>query len=71
MTTKTPQNFMVGSWAYSQAHWESVRILNVETVWNHTVYQVWIPRLARNSFSRLVFGLGNSLIRFSGSSCSR
>ena len=46
MTTKTPQNFMVGSWAYSQAHGESVRILNVETVWNHTVYQVWIPRLA-------------------------
>jgi hypothetical protein len=23
-----------------------VRILDVETVWNHTVYQVWIPRLA-------------------------
>jgi hypothetical protein len=22
-----------------------VRILDVETVWNHTVYQVWIPRL--------------------------
>jgi len=23
-----------------------VRILDVETVWNHTVYQVWIPRLS-------------------------
>ena len=23
-----------------------MRILDVETVWNHTVYQVWIPRLA-------------------------
>jgi hypothetical protein len=30
----------------SAAHGESVRILNVETVWSHTVYQVWIPRLA-------------------------
>ncbi len=46
MTAKTPPNFTVGSWAYSQAHGESVRILDVETVWNHTVYQVWIPRLA-------------------------
>lgn len=45
MTTKTPQNFAVGSWAFSAAHGESVRILDVETVWNHTVYQVWIPRL--------------------------
>jgi len=36
----------VGSWAFSTAHGESVRILDVETVWSHTVYQVWIPRLA-------------------------
>lgn len=38
--------FPVGSWAFNAAHGESVRILDVETVWNHTVYQVWIPRLA-------------------------
>ena len=42
----TPPSFAVGSWAFSAAHGESVRILDVETVWNHTVYQVWIPRLA-------------------------
>ncbi len=36
----------VGSWAFSASHGESVRILDVETVWSHTVYQVWIPRLA-------------------------
>ena len=46
MTTTTPTSFAVGSWAFSVAHGESVRILDVETVWNHTVYQVWIPRLA-------------------------
>jgi superfamily II DNA or RNA helicase len=45
MTTTRPR-FAVGSWAFSAAHGESVRILDVETVWNHTVYQVWIPRLA-------------------------
>src|SRR6516162_10251588 len=46
MTTTSPPNLAVGSWAFSAAHGESVRILDVETVWNHTVYQVWIPRLA-------------------------
>lgn len=46
MTTNTPSSFAVGSWAFSNVHGESVRILDVETVWNHTVYQVWIPRLA-------------------------
>jgi superfamily II DNA or RNA helicase len=46
MTTTTPPSFTVGSWAYSQAHGESVRILDAETVWGHTVYQVWIPRLS-------------------------
>jgi hypothetical protein len=34
MTTTTPPNFTVGSCAYSQVHGESVRILDVETVWN-------------------------------------
>lgn len=44
--TTTPPSFAVGRWAFSAAHGESVRILDVETVWNPTVYQVWIPRLA-------------------------
>lgn len=46
MSTNTPPSFAVGSWAFSKGHGESVRILDVETVWKHTVYQVWIPRLA-------------------------
>ena len=41
-----PKILSVGSWALSAAHGESVRILDVETVWSHVVYQVWIPRLA-------------------------
>ena len=36
----------VGSWAFSSAHGEAVRVLDAETVWNHTVYQVWVPSLA-------------------------
>ncbi|MDX2029966.1 MAG: helicase-related protein [Blastocatellia bacterium] len=44
--TTTPSSFAVGSWAFSAAYGESVRILDVEMTWNHTVYQVWIPRLA-------------------------
>ena len=44
--TTTPPSIEVGSWAFSVAYGESVRILDIETVWNHTVYQVWIPRLA-------------------------
>ena len=38
--------YPVGAWAYSAAHAASVRILEVETTWNHTVYAVWIPSLA-------------------------
>ncbi len=41
----------VGSWVYSPSHGESVRILDVETVWNHTVCQVWVPR--QNTVERL------------------
>lgn len=44
--TTTPPSFAVGSWAFSAAHGDSVRILEVETVWNHVVCHVWIPRLA-------------------------
>lgn len=41
----TPQTTLsIGSWAFSPTHGESVRILDVESLWNHTVYQVWIPR---------------------------
>src|ERR1017187_1128481 len=40
-------NFEVGRWAFSALHGEPVRILDVESVWNHTVYEVWIPRLAK------------------------
>lgn len=46
MTLPVAPRFVVGGWAFSAEHGESVRILDVETVWNHTVYQVWIPRLA-------------------------
>ena len=49
MTQPAPINltaFPIGSWVFSPAHGDSVRILDVETVWNHTVYEVWIPRLA-------------------------
>src|ERR1035438_9142957 len=41
------QPFAVGTWAFSGAHKEPVRILDVESVWNHTVYEVWIPRLGK------------------------
>ena len=33
----------VGSWAISPNHGGSVRILDVETVWSHTVCRVWDP----------------------------
>ena len=46
MPESPSQNFAVGSWAFSAAHGEPVRVLNVDSVWNHTVYEVWIPRLA-------------------------
>lgn len=41
------ENLAIGSWAFSAAHAEPVRILDVESVWNHTVCDVWIPRLAK------------------------
>jgi superfamily II DNA or RNA helicase len=33
----------VGSWAFSQEHREPVRILESQTIWNHTSYLVWRP----------------------------
>jgi len=41
----TSASLKIGTWAFSSVHGESGRILDVETVWNHTVYQIWIPRL--------------------------
>ena len=38
--------FGVGSWAFSAAHGEAVRVLDAETLWRHTVYHVWVPGLA-------------------------
>ena len=46
MANTSPPSFAVGSWAFSTVHGESVRILDVESVWSRTVYEVWIPRLA-------------------------
>jgi hypothetical protein len=46
MTTATPVSFLVGSRAFSSAHGVSVRIPDVESVWNDTVYQFSIPSLA-------------------------
>src|ERR1039457_5007685 len=37
----------VGTWAFSETHGESVRILDVESVWSRTVCEVWIPRLSK------------------------
>ncbi|QDU47375.1 RNA polymerase-associated protein RapA [Symmachiella dynata] len=33
----------VGSWAFSQEYRESVRILESQTIWDHTSYLVWRP----------------------------
>src|SRR5690242_12216361 len=35
----------VGSWVFSSAQREAVRIVGIESVWNNTVCDVWIPRL--------------------------
>ena len=50
-TDSRSTDISVGSWAYSPSYGESVRILDVETVWNHTVCQVWVPR--QNTVERL------------------
>src|SRR5258708_7301741 len=47
MTDDLQQSLAVGTWAFSATHGEPVRILDVESVWNHTVYEVWIPRLGK------------------------
>ncbi len=33
----------IGSWVFSQEHREAVRILESQTIWNHTSYLVWRP----------------------------
>lgn len=35
--------FQVGSWVLSREHGEPVRILDAQTVWQHTTYLVWHP----------------------------
>lgn len=47
MAESSKASLAVGSWAFSATHREAVRILDVESVWSHTVYEVWIPRLAK------------------------
>lgn len=34
--------FEIGAWAYSLAFRESVRIIDVQRVWGHTSYQIWL-----------------------------
>lgn len=46
MPPSTDDGLGVGTWVFSAAHREPVRILAVDSVWNHTIYDVWIPRLA-------------------------
>lgn len=42
-TSDTENVFAVGSWAFSLEHREAVRIVDSQSVWGHTSYQVWIP----------------------------
>jgi hypothetical protein len=35
----------VGSGVFNQNHGESARILEMDSVWNHTVCQVWVHRM--------------------------
>jgi hypothetical protein len=41
----TPSTYKIGDWAFSSIHGASVRVLDFETVWGRSVYQVWVPRL--------------------------
>lgn len=43
MNENAATKFPVGSWAFSQDHREPVRILEAQTVWNHTTFLVWRP----------------------------
>ncbi|MFN6312023.1 MAG: DEAD/DEAH box helicase [Planctomyces sp.] len=45
MSQQGRPQFPVGSWVFSSMHSETARVLEAETCWNHTVYQVWLPRL--------------------------
>lgn len=47
MADTSSPTFTVGSWAFSTLHKEPVRILDVESFWDHRICEVWIPRLAR------------------------
>jgi hypothetical protein len=41
--TAKPAQPQVAAWRYSQAHRETVRILEVQSLWGHTTCQVWVP----------------------------
>jgi superfamily II DNA or RNA helicase len=47
MSGTSDPRLTVGNWAFSALYGEPVRILDVESIWNHTVCEVWIPRLAK------------------------
>jgi len=42
-TDHNSDKFQSGSWAFSLEHREPVRVLESQTVWNHTTYLVWRP----------------------------
>jgi len=46
--------FSIGSWVFSPAHGETFRILEVESVWDHIVCQVWVP--GKGTVERLAVG---------------
>ncbi len=39
-----PKDSSIGPCVFSPAQGETVRVLDVETVWDHTVCHVWVPR---------------------------
>jgi superfamily II DNA or RNA helicase len=46
ITAGRPFLAAIGAWIHSAAHGGRVRLLDVETVWNHTVCEIWIPERA-------------------------
>ena len=52
-----PMILSVGSWAFRAAHGESVRILDVETVWSHTRAWNRCPRPQAQARRRQRLGL--------------
>jgi hypothetical protein len=42
-TDSRSTDISVVAWVFSPNHGESVRILDAQTVWNHTFCRVWVP----------------------------